>query len=450
MARRDLTPAQSQVDQHEPTGWVDKTQTTLSYTAATRTLTLTVGGSGASFYSGAQRFALAAAAAPTVVHANTTGIHYIYYDGSTTLTASTTVWTINSSVVPVAAIYYNATLVSGVVLDERHGIQMDGATHSYLHDTRGTQVESGFAASNYTLSDAADASTTPDIATGIITDEDLETTVAALTAGASAYKVWYRSGAAGEWTWLAVDFPFTYGTYIHYNQFTGGVWTRTELTNARYVNMYCFALPAVTSGYGFAWVMGQAIHTTVANANAENVNSLAYGTFPFTEAAVLYKLTFLTATGNANLGKVQLMSLTRIVGTTVNIAQTGINDHSGLSGLAGTNVHPALSVSTDITNFAGILTSSEVDVQKALDRLDDYAAPKASPTFTGKVTTAATAVGSAGLNLPAGTAPTAPADGDVWTTTAGIYVRINGVTVGPLGSGGGAGETFHPFFLGGM
>jgi hypothetical protein len=31
-----------------------------------------------------------------------------------------------------------------------------------------------------------------------------------------------------------------------------------------------------------------------------------------------------------------------------------------------------------------------------------------------------------------GVAPTSPADGDIWTTTAGLFVRINGSTVGPL------------------
>ena len=36
------------------------------------------------------------------------------------------------------------------------------------------------------------------------------------------------------------------------------------------------------------------------------------------------------------------------------------------------------------------------------------------------------------MRLPHGAAPTAPVDGDVWTTTAGLYVRINGGTVGPL------------------
>jgi hypothetical protein len=40
---------------------------------------------------------------------------------------------------------------------------------------------------------------------------------------------------------------------------------------------------------------------------------------------------------------------------------------------------------------------------------------------------------SASINIPAGVAPTAPNNGDIWTTASGIYVRINGATVGPLG-----------------
>jgi len=38
----------------------------------------------------------------------------------------------------------------------------------------------------------------------------------------------------------------------------------------------------------------------------------------------------------------------------------------------------------------------------------------------------------ASLRAPHGSAPTSPVDGDIWTTTAGLFVRINGVTVGPL------------------
>ena len=62
-------------------------------------------------------------------------------------------------------------------------------------------------------------------------------------------------------------------------------------------------------------------------------------------------------------------------------------------------------------------------------------APLASPTFTGKVITAAPVTGSSGFNLPHGTAPTTLANGDLWTTTAGLYARINGATVGPYNAG---------------
>jgi hypothetical protein len=55
-------------------------------------------------------------------------------------------------------------------------------------------------------------------------------------------------------------------------------------------------------------------------------------------------------------------------------------------------------------------------------------------TFTGGIITAPSATYSAGINLPPGTAPTLPIDGDLWTTTAGLYARINGSTIGPLGT----------------
>jgi hypothetical protein len=41
---------------------------------------------------------------------------------------------------------------------------------------------------------------------------------------------------------------------------------------------------------------------------------------------------------------------------------------------------------------------------------------------------------NASINLPHGTAPSSPNDGDCWTTTAGLYCRIDGSTVGPMGA----------------
>lgn len=47
----------------------------------------------------------------------------------------------------------------------------------------------------------------------------------------------------------------------------------------------------------------------------------------------------------------------------------------------------------------------------------------------GLLATQASASGGAGLNVPHGAAPSSPNDGDVWTTTAGLFARINGATV---------------------
>jgi hypothetical protein len=55
---------------------------------------------------------------------------------------------------------------------------------------------------------------------------------------------------------------------------------------------------------------------------------------------------------------------------------------------------------------------------------DDFA-----PIQSGKITLpASSAAGGASLNIPHGAAPSAPANGDMWTTTAAPYVRLNGTT----------------------
>lgn len=55
-----------------------------------------------------------------------------------------------------------------------------------------------------------------------------------------------------------------------------------------------------------------------------------------------------------------------------------------------------------------------------------------APSSTTTLNLPASTTGKAPVRLAHGVAPTTPTDGDVWTTTAGMYVRINGVTIGPL------------------
>jgi hypothetical protein len=82
-----------------------------------------------------------------------------------------------------------------------------------------------------------------------------------------------------------------------------------------------------------------------------------------------------------------------------------------------------------IANFVG--TGFSVTQGQILAALGYTPANRAGDTFTGKVNTLASSAAGAGFNLPPGAAPSAPTDGDCWTTSGGLFCRINGGTVGP-------------------
>jgi hypothetical protein len=59
--------------------------------------------------------------------------------------------------------------------------------------------------------------------------------------------------------------------------------------------------------------------------------------------------------------------------------------------------------------------------------------PVAGGTLTGELVTVASTTATAGLNLPHGVAPSAPVNGDLWTTPTSVFARVNGTTI-TLGS----------------
>ncbi|WP_051504155.1 hypothetical protein [Sphingomonas jaspsi] len=68
-------------------------------------------------------------------------------------------------------------------------------------------------------------------------------------------------------------------------------------------------------------------------------------------------------------------------------------------------------------------------VLSAIGKLEATKLSKAGGTMTGLFTSKASAAGGAGVNHPHGADPTAPNNGDFWSTTAGFKARVNGVTV---------------------
>lgn len=76
-------------------------------------------------------------------------------------------------------------------------------------------------------------------------------------------------------------------------------------------------------------------------------------------------------------------------------------------------------------------------VTSAIQTQVDAKLPLTGGTMTGTLVAATPSTSLASINLPHGIAPTTPTNGDVWTTTSGMYARINGVTVGPYAAAAG-------------
>lgn len=77
--------------------------------------------------------------------------------------------------------------------------------------------------------------------------------------------------------------------------------------------------------------------------------------------------------------------------------------------------------------------------------------PLGGGTLSGSVTTVTPASGREAFIIPHGAAPSAPSDGSIWSTAAGLFARINGVTQQMLPASGGAstGETLtDPLLVG--
>ena len=58
--------------------------------------------------------------------------------------------------------------------------------------------------------------------------------------------------------------------------------------------------------------------------------------------------------------------------------------------------------------------------------------------MSGKLNTNPSTINGSGFSVPFGIAPTTPLSGDMWMTVAGLFVRLNGVTIGPLIQAGAA------------
>ncbi len=338
-------------------GLTDTSLYTFTYDAATRQATVT--NSGCDVVVSGTR--VTPVAETTTAHDDTTDTYFFYYEsGNTTLTVSTTPWSILAGA-PVGFVYYNTDqgAAKGLHVYELHTTKWQALHHYTEHFFHGTKYISGQALADYTLQPVvpADSDNQFSVAAGVIADEDIDWTVTALAAG-GPYYIFYRAGAdaANRWDWdTAATVPFKYTAlgYINYNQNNAGTWQQTELATNNYVNMWVFSFPNGGGTVDIGIVQGQEVYTTLAAASAEAWSDIDWGdNIPFTEIVPLYQVIFRTSAAYGSTGQcrvARVVDLRGIIkgGTAVVGTPT---DHQTLSNRDAIGAHPVTAISGTAEN----------------------------------------------------------------------------------------------------
>lgn len=241
-------------------------------------------------------------------HASGDGTFYLYSTDGATFAWSTSPWSFEH--IQVARVTVADSGATVFAQREPHGI-MPFSTHQALHSNIGTWRKSGLTLdpATYTVNTASDAATTPGFIVGVVIDEDLETTIPAWPEG--TYTT-VRIGAASAAVFdVAASFPFrSSGSFILVNNPTTGAETAT--VNNRYVNVYQLVVPVTSDSdsqkYRMLMLQPQVAHTTLAAAQAEDPRGLALGSLTSLASELVFhaRITYVTATGDANTGKCRI------------------------------------------------------------------------------------------------------------------------------------------------
>jgi hypothetical protein len=373
---------QSQVDnlllgkQQVENGFIDRSESTLSFVNGTRTLTIAPTATNFSFYSDSNFYTKTS---ENIVIPDTEGVWYVYYNSAGTLTATQTfVEDIISTWAFVATVYWSVDAAAAIAIgDERHGNQMDASTHLYLHNTAGTIYGSGLAVLNvHADSDGADSDQAQiGVASGVIYDEDIKINIGAQAAPANI-PILYLADSASSWRSVAAtDYVVTTtGTgRAAYNENTpSGDWRLTELADSEFSHYHLVAGNDINDGYFL--VAGQEVYPTLLEAQTTAPTSLLNLTldnFPLVEYKSI--ATFIIHSKDAFTNEVKTILRTTTEGADyVDWRQTSVSVANSVQG--GT-----LTAWGDITGNL----SNQTDLQSALDNKLDNAGTAADTTLFG-------------------------------------------------------------------
>ena len=331
-----------------PTGFPNRADSTLSI--STRTFTIAPSGSSFVYYIAGVVYTVSAS--DDIIIEDTSGVHYIYYDGST-LSESVnpshaTIEDIMENKAWVGTVYWNATDGAAYILgDERHGAIMSGKTHHWLHDINGSAYGSGLTLSGYTEDTASNAALTFELTDGRFYDEDLEHDISdgtpanqyeqQLNGGDAEIPILYRDDIDGSWKEDAAStLPYkTGGTgRLAYNKDDGdGTFSQMEVTDNKFVSATLIATNDWL--YPIKMIQGQNDYTDKKTAVESATNEiLNLGNLPSPEMIVLYRLVMQTKDTFGGTKKSKIVGVTDFRGSVITGATAIAIAHGASSGLA--------------------------------------------------------------------------------------------------------------------
>jgi len=253
------------------TGFLTPATVGLSYDAATRKITITANGQAVvnsvanDFPNGWE----------SPAHAVGDGMFFLYQTGGV-VAWSTTPWAFTDLMI--AAVYVD----SGITLAVRecHGL-MDPAAHKELHSVIGTYLSSGLDMSGVILNSTTAADRRPLISGGVINDEDIATSIAAITT--NDYTRLQLSGSTQPADVLQnqTEIIALSGNRPYWNSVSGGVWGQTLFNNNEYGKIFVMAIPVVADATSqknrILLVQPQQVSTTLGTIQAVQSSSLSLG-----------------------------------------------------------------------------------------------------------------------------------------------------------------------------
>jgi len=377
----------------------------LAFNNGTRVFTVSVksGSSNFSFWTTGKK--VVKTTSQTVTVDNTTGTYYIYFDADGTLQS------VEQSAIPSAAfyeyaitglVYYNVTAGTSFVGNELHGYRMSSATHQYNHLTYGARYEDGIGVTGFVDGTTTFTGTT----SGYFWDEDIRHIIALQATAPFIYKF----GVGGEWTATTPDnlYGFENGTAdVVYNENDGGDWKLTQSAAATDYMIYFIIATPDTGDYPVKKIIGQNGYSSRNNARdaieTERNNIITDG-LPSPEYIFLFAYIV------KRNGDLEEMDTDGGLYLDLRTVKGGTSGTGGVGSIAS-------DVSVDTTNFDGILSATDVDVQTALETIDDLT------DITGNAGTVTTITGLA------------PDTATTQATQANITTTANLTTVGALNAG---------------